>query len=91
MCCGKNRSAARAAAIASVGAGSVRPAQSSHPGAARPQGTVVIFEYIGNGTASIRGEVSGQIYRFARPGDRLRVDPRDRGGLMRSPQLRWIR
>jgi len=86
MCCGKNRAAARAAVMA---AGSARRGGVAH--AAAPQVPAIIFEYVGSGTTSIRGPVSGRIYRFARPGDRLRVDPRDSSALAGVASLRWIR
>jgi hypothetical protein len=53
--------------------------------------SVIVFEYIGSGAAAIRGPVSGQSYRFTRPGDRVRVDPRDRPGLSAMRTLRWVR
>jgi hypothetical protein len=86
MCCGNNRAAARAAAMASGSASVTRTAAMS----VAPL-SVIVFEYLGTGAASIRGPVSGHLYQFARPGDRLRIDPRDRPGLAASPSLRWIR
>jgi hypothetical protein len=53
--------------------------------------SVIMFEYIGAGAASIRGQVSGQLYRFGQTGDRIRVDPRDRPGLSVNSMLRWVR
>jgi hypothetical protein len=53
--------------------------------------SVIMFEYIGTGTASFRGPVSGQLYRFTRTGDRVRVDPRDRPGLAVNSLLRGVR
>jgi hypothetical protein len=50
-----------------------------------------MFEYVGDGEASIRGPVSGQVYRFRQEGDRVRVDPRDRPGLVGVRTLRWVR
>jgi hypothetical protein len=85
MCCGQNRALARAAALAATP--SSRPA----PHASPAQPSAIVFEYAGIGSASIRGPVTGQTYRFARPGDRVRVDPRDRVGLSRLSSLRWIR
>ena len=86
MCCGSNRAAARAAMTA---AGNARVASvGSGPVSAT---SVIMFEYIGTGTASFRGSVSGQLYRFAQTGDRLRVDPRDRAGLAVNSLLRWVR
>lgn len=83
MCCGQDRTAARAAVVAAT------------TGSADPRfdtvASVVIFEHVGTGTASHRGAVTGTIYRFPRPGDRHRVDPRDRAGLALVPTLRQVR
>ena len=86
MCCGNNRAAARSAAMAASSAPAIPVAK-----APAPQVSVIMFEYVGTGAVSIRGPVSGRRYTFARAGDRLRVDPRDRPGLAASPSLRWIR
>jgi len=53
--------------------------------------SVIMFEYLGDEPVSIRGAVSGRLYRFARRGDRREVDARDRPGLAGMPQLRWVR
>jgi hypothetical protein len=86
MCCGSNRAAARAAVMA----------QGARPPTAAPAGhvtasSVIMFEYVGASQAAIRGPISGRLYCFARPGDRLPVDPRDRPGLAAMPALRWVR
>jgi hypothetical protein len=86
MCCGGNRAAARAAAMAAQSA-RARPVAM----APAPPASVIIFEYVGPGSAWVRGPVSGQLYQFAFPGHRLRVDPRDRPDLATSPSLRWVR
>lgn len=85
MCCGQNRALARAAAMAAAAPRSKPAAHVTAPQSA------IVFEYVGAGSASIRGPVTGQMYRFARPNDRLRADPRDRAGLSALPSLRWIR
>lgn len=83
MCCGRNRAAARAAVLA--GAGSDAEVRfTSAIGA-------IMFEHVGAGAANVRGPVSGRVYRFARPGDRQRVDARDRPGLSLIPTLRLVR
>ncbi len=84
MCCGGNRPAARAA-VNAVGA---------TPGGVRTTSTPAsadVFEYVGGGAVTYRGPVTGQLYRFHRPGDRVRVDPRDRPGLAAVSLLRWVR
>lgn len=90
MCCGKNRAAARAAAVA----GGVA-ARGQQPSAAPPIPTSatseIMFEFVGDGSAAIRGPASGRVYRFAAPGDRVRVDARDRPGLLSIATLRWVR
>jgi hypothetical protein len=53
--------------------------------------TEIMFEYAGRDAASITGPVSGRVYRFAGPGDRVRVDARDRPGLASMSVLRWVR
>lgn len=87
MCCGRNREAARAAVMA----GGARRAASTTAPITAVTTSVIMFEYVGDGAASIRGPVSGQVYRFGQPGYRVRVDPRDRPGLVGMPALRWVR
>lgn len=88
MCCGSQRSAARAAALAA----SPRPrSPAAPPGPAAPFVGPMVFEHLGAGPAEIRGPASGRTYRFAGRGDRLAVDPRDRPGLAAMPGLRRIR
>lgn len=93
MCCGNNRAAARAASNASnatPGAdGNARAGGGDAP--SFPPVSTIMFEYRGSGEASVRGPVSGQLYRFLRRGARVRVDPRDRPGLAAMPTLRWVR
>ena len=86
MCCGNNRAAARAAVMAQA----TRPAAAVFAAAA-PSMSVIMFEYLGNSPAAIRGPVSGQVYRFAHAGQRLPVDARDRPGLAAMAALRWVR
>ena len=86
MCCGSNRAAARAAVMAS-GTGPATPT-AAHSGT---PSSVIVFECVAGGARTIRGPVSGQMYHFTGLDDRLRVDPRDRRGLMSVPTLRWVR
>lgn len=90
MCCGSNRAAARAAAMANGAVPGVRSAPSARADAA-PGLSVIMFEYVGAGSAAVRGPVSRRLYRFDRPGDRLQVDARDRLGLAAMASLRWVR
>ncbi len=82
MCCGSNRAAARAAAVAA------QPVLGSP--APRPSG-VSMFELVRGGEATLRGAVTGRLYHFAHAGARLRVDPRDEGGLLGDPRLHAVR
>jgi len=81
-CCGK----ARAIAAAAVGS---RPGDAS--AAPAPPLSVVMFELVGRGPATVVGPVSGRRYRFMGPGDRVRVDPRDRPALAARGDLRRVR
>jgi hypothetical protein len=51
----------------------------------------VVFEYVGMTSMVAEGAVSRQRYYFAEPGARVPVDPRDRAGLLRAPNLREAR
>jgi hypothetical protein len=90
MCCGKNRAAAQAAATsgATDRRFASRPSVAPLPSTATSE---IVFEFVGTGAASVRGPVSGRIYRFSTPGERLRVDLRDRPALAAMPALRWVR
>jgi len=50
----------------------------------------VVFEYNGQPPVVVVGPVSGNRYRFAGPGARVEVDPRDRRSLAVTPRLRQI-
>ena len=90
MCCGKNRAAARAAAMSAGIAGSSRSSVAS-AAPANDLTSLIVFEYLGGAPATIRGPVSGQIYRFQAAGDRTRVDARDRRALLSHAALRMVR
>lgn len=90
MCCGKNREAARAAAISAGVAGSAR-SHVAHAAPGHDLTSAIIFEFTGDGPATIPGPASGQMYRFQSRGERARVDARDRRALLSHPALRWIR
>lgn len=51
----------------------------------------VVFEYTGQTALTVVGPASGRRYRFASPGARVVVDPRDRPGLGQVPKLREVR
>lgn len=69
--------------------GKARIAHSSHGGASAGTGPVY-FEYVGRTSLTVVGPVSGGRYFFPSTGTRLRVDPRDRNGMLRVPNLREI-
>ena len=54
-----------------------------HPGKVVEFGAVKM-EYRGNGSAQIRGRVTGQIYQFPRQQPVQAVDPRDAVGLIHT-------
>ena len=90
MCCGKNRAAAQAAAT--TGATDRRAASYPAPAPLPSTATTeIVFEFVGHGATSVRGPVSGRVYRFSAPGERVRIDLRDRPGLAAMPALRWVR
>jgi hypothetical protein len=81
-CCGKARQhLAQVTATTPAEAAPARPA---------PRFSVV-FEYTGQTAMTVVGSASGRRYRFAGPGARVVVDPRDRPGLARVPKLREVR
>ncbi len=57
------------------------------PGSGRPGGRVT-FEYTGATSLIVEGPFSGRVYRFERPGARLKVDGRDEPALATVPVLR---
>ncbi len=50
-----------------------------------------MFELALGDEAMVRGTLSGRLYHFAHHGARVRVDPRDEGGLLIDSRLRVIR
>lgn len=48
------------------------------------------FQYLGATALTVHGPVSGQRYRFDRPGAIVAVDPRDRRSLAAVPNLRQV-
>jgi hypothetical protein len=49
-----------------------------------------VFEYVGRTALTVTGPATGVVYRFAAPGARQKVDPRDRPALMKVPILRMV-
>jgi hypothetical protein len=88
MCCGNSRSQYRGTTtnpppprVAPFIAGS----QAAAPG--RPGAT---FEYFGQTGLTVKGAVTGRVYRFGHPKARLVVDPRDRPSMAAIPVLRQV-
>ena len=48
------------------------------------------FAYLGRTALTVTGPATGLVYRFAAPGARVRVDPRDAIALRRVPVLRAV-
>jgi hypothetical protein len=90
MCCGNKRTAlTRAAPFAATGL--ARAAAPLPPPPRRSASSVIVFEYTGVVPATVTGPATGRAYRFARPGDKLAVDVRDRAGLLNVAGLRRVR
>ena len=51
----------------------------------------VVFEYVGATSMLAEGMVTRQRYYFPEPGARVPVDPLDRAGMLRAPNLREAR
>jgi hypothetical protein len=49
-----------------------------------------VLEYVGRTALTVTGPATGVVYRFAAPGARQKVDPRDRPALMKVPSLRMV-
>jgi hypothetical protein len=81
MCCGRGRTAR------SLGIPNRIPV---NPAPLNTQAGAT-FEYVGKTGLTVVGPITGASYRFERPGSRLRVDPRDRAGLVQVPVLRALK
>jgi hypothetical protein len=82
-CCGSKRASF---AVRTVGA--VPADGRAAPPRARALAPPVIFEYAGKTSLAVLGPGTHRIYRFAVPGARLEIDPRDAGALRGIPNLR---
>lgn len=52
--------------------------------------TAAVFEYVGRTALTVTGPATGMTYRFAVPGARLKIDPRDRLALAKVAVLRRV-
>lgn len=66
-----------------------QPLRTVHQGGAQRSAAnaVTYFQYNGKTAMTVRGPVSGTVYRFHAPGRRVVVDLRDRASLAAIPQL----
>lgn len=48
----------------------------------------ISFEYIGNSGLTVKGNVTGKLYRYHKKGDTVSVEYRDAPAMMRSPLLK---
>jgi hypothetical protein len=60
---------------------------SAGPRLQAPIGRGPVFVYVGRTALTITGPASRAVYRFAAPGARLRVDPRDAPALRKVAML----
>ncbi len=86
-CCGSQRNQFQAIRLPSPPSSQVA---NSPPVTAPVHRFVIRFEYIGQTGLTVIGGVTGQRYRFDRPGARVIVDPRDRPSLVAVPNLRQV-
>ncbi len=83
-CCGQRR----ADAIRAMSGG-----PTNHDAAGLPQLSArrtVMYEYVGSTAMTVRSPLTGRLYRFAGPGDRLSVDAQDAASLGAVPRLRRL-
>ena len=84
-CCGSKRR--QFPANTNVPPGTPRPMQSY----AVPQTTPgKVFEYTGHTTLTVRGPITGWMYRFSKLNARVAVDGRDASALMGVPNLQLV-
>ncbi len=50
-----------------------------------------IFEYTGNSSLQIKGSISGKVYNFRFPGEKISVSRADSWALMADKDLRLVR
>ena len=81
-CCGKKRAALNESV-------SPEPVRSSQPNAETPEGS--LFEYTGRTGLTVKGNITGMMYRFNKTGDRQLVDYRDAGSMMALSMLKRIK
>lgn len=86
-CCGNQRRHFSVAAPTRPGA---RDARATRIGHERKRAAYAYFQYLGTTALTVDGPVSGQRYRFDRPGATVAVDPRDRRSLAAVPKLRQV-
>jgi hypothetical protein len=60
-------------------------------GGAGQVATVVNFRYSGPASLTVKGEITGNIYRFDQPGATIEVDRRDASFMTGIPRLSKVR
>ena len=86
MCCGRNSGPFR---TGPAGYQPSRTAQATAPMASLPS-TWMTCEYVGRTRLVVTGPATGRQYRFAGPGVRLPIDPRDRAAVAAVPMLKRV-
>jgi hypothetical protein len=90
VCCGKNRVQQRTGTSIST---SIRQDPGIRTGNAEGLNAAqapVYFAYVGSTGLTVNGPVTGNRYRFDRPGARVRVNPRDQVLLASIRQLKRV-
>lgn len=85
-CCGKKRASVVTQANLIRKSAGVNPVVA--PAQIPPAFGGSILEYVGASGLTVRGPVSGHVYRFSKSGTRISVDARDTPYLLAIPQLR---
>jgi hypothetical protein len=84
MCCGNKRTAMR---VGATGKATLLANELSRGGTGQPSGPFVNVSGTG---FTVIAPGSGRQYNFARPGEQVQVDPRDRAFLAKIQQLRQV-
>ena len=88
MCCGRSRTQFRGTTVNLPPPRLAPTVAGPNPSMARLAGET--FEYTGKTGLTVKGAVTGRLYRFDQPGSRLAVDPRDRPSIAAIPVLRRV-
>lgn len=86
MCCGRNSGPFRTGSAGYQPSGAAQATAPTTP----PPGAWMTFEYVGRTRLVVTGPATGRLYRFAGPGVRLPIDPRDRAAVAAVPMLKRV-